>query len=127
MLRPARASGEPKFARTGSTTHELPVQLRIPPAQRDEFLVGAALDDFAGAQDQDAVGVPDGRQTVSDNKTGPPLEQLLQRLLNARFGLRIDGAGGLVEYQDARLARVKQISCRSPALKLLPRSPTFVW
>jgi hypothetical protein len=82
---------------------ELAVKVGVFPAGGDELAVCAALDDPAVVDHEDAIGLLDRAQAVRDDEGRSTLEQALERLLHDHFGGRIDGAGGLVEHEDARV------------------------
>ena len=82
--------------------HKLVVQLRVMPAACQQFVVRAALDDFAVLQHQNLVRVPHGREPVRHDEAGAPREEFFQSVLNHAFGGRVHGARGLVENEDAR-------------------------
>ena len=63
----------------------------------EEFLVGAALDDAATFQDDDAVAVADGRETVGDDKGRAAFHQRVHAALHEGLGAGVDAAGCLVE------------------------------
>ena len=65
--------------------------------------MGAALDDPAAVHHQDQVGGQDGAQAVGDDDAGAPGHDALERVLDQRFGLAVQVAGGLVQHQDARV------------------------
>ncbi len=65
--------------------------------------MAAALDDLAGLDHQDRVGMHDGVQAMGDDDGGAVLAEMLDRLLHLLFGLRIQSRGGLVEQDDRRV------------------------
>ena len=58
-----------------------------------------ALDDAALLEDEDLVGVGDGRQPVGDHQRRAPLAGPTQGVLDGRLGAGVQGAGRLVEDQ----------------------------
>ena len=64
----------------------------------------ASLDDAAVVEDDDVVGVLHRRHAVRDDQHRPPLPDLAQRAQDPLLGLRIDGAQGVVEEEDQRVA-----------------------
>ncbi|GJC96126.1 hypothetical protein ColKHC_04952 [Colletotrichum higginsianum] len=66
-------------------------------------LMGAGLDDLPLAQDDDAVGLPDGRQAVGDGDGGAVLGDAVEGGLDDLLAADVDGAGGLVEDDDLGL------------------------
>ena len=65
--------------------------------------MGALLHQPALVHHQDLVRRQNGAQTVGDHQTGAALHHALQRLLDQRFALGVEVAGGLVQDQDARV------------------------
>src|SRR5829696_10205511 len=81
------------------------VQVGVETAGGQQVGVGALLDDPAAVDDQDPVGVDDGRQPVGDDQAGPALEGGGQGLLDVDLGLRVEVGGGLVEDDDGRVGQ----------------------
>ena len=52
---------------------------------------------------QDLVGGQDGGEAVGDGEGGAAGGQARQGFLNQPLGVRVEGAGGLVQNQDARV------------------------
>ncbi len=52
--------------------------------------------------DQDLVGLPDGRQPVRDDQRGPPGQRRLERPLDRRLRLGVQVRGGLVQHHHRR-------------------------
>src|SRR5438067_10472145 len=69
-----------------------------------ELAVGADGLDAAGVHQDDAVGELEGAEAVGDEEGGPAAGKLFDGLADQGFVLDIDGAGGLVEYQERRVA-----------------------
>ena len=65
--------------------------------------MGAALGDAAGVDHADAIGVLHGGEAVGDDQRGAALHEPLERLLDQVLALGVEGAGGLVEDEDARV------------------------
>ncbi len=65
--------------------------------------MGALFDDANACEHQDAVGMADGGETVSDDQGGSAVGEIEQRLLNRPFALVVERAGCLVEDQDRRI------------------------
>ena len=97
------------------------MQSRVGALLREQLLVRAAFDDAPFVQDDDAVGTPDCAEAVGDHEAGAALHQARQRDLQAGLGERIDGAGGLIEHQDARIGH--QGPGESDELLLAHREP----
>src|SRR5215212_419361 len=102
-----RAAGRPAVGRRqGRGAAELgPVQVGVEPAGGEQLGVGALLDDPAAVDDQDPVGVDDGRQPVGDDQAGPALEGGGQGPLDLHLGLGVEVGGGLVEDDDGRVGQ----------------------
>ena len=65
--------------------------------------MGAVGRDPAVVQHHDAVRPPDLRQPVGDEQRGAAALHVMQRALNLVLGGAVDGAGGVVQDQDARV------------------------
>ena len=65
-----------------------------------QLLVCPNLSHFARFYHDDAVGVVDGGEAVSDDDTGPALPGLVQSLLHYLLALCVQGRGGLVQEED---------------------------
>src|SRR5665811_739925 len=59
--------------------------------------------ELAAPDQQDAVGLADLREAVRDQQGGSAFEHASDRGLDPVFGAAVDGAGGIVQDQDARL------------------------
>src|SRR5581483_7376403 len=79
------------------------VQRGVEAAPLEQLAVGALLDDAAVLEDDDQVGVADGRQAVGDDERRPPVQQPPQRALDRLLGADVDRARRLVEDEDARV------------------------
>ena len=53
--------------------------------QREQLIMGAALDDFAVPQDQDQVGVADGAEAMGDDEAGATGHEPVQSFLDEPF------------------------------------------
>src|SRR6266545_4311715 len=82
-----------------SVPHKFLVKLRVVAPAAEQFVVRPALHDFAVLQHENLVRVPHRGQSVSNYETGAALEQLLQRMLNERLGVRIDRARRFVKNE----------------------------
>ncbi|MBW8894520.1 MAG: hypothetical protein JF617_21395, partial [Burkholderiales bacterium] len=78
-------------------------QLRVEPAARHQFVMPADVDDAAGVQHDDAVGLLDGGQPVRDDQRRAVLHGRLQRGLHDAFAFRVQRAGRFVEQQQRRI------------------------
>ena len=65
--------------------------------------MGSFFDNLTVVDDQDLIGIADCAQAVGDDKTGAPLHQPQERLLDACFGACVNAARCFVENQDARV------------------------
>ncbi|KAH0533739.1 hypothetical protein FGG08_007578 [Glutinoglossum americanum] len=74
------------------------------PVADRQLVVGAGLDDAAAIDHRHAVDIADGREPVRDDDRGPSAHRLLQGDLHGPFAGLVEGAGGLVEDQDPRIA-----------------------
>ena len=79
------------------------MQRCIAAAGLDQRVMGAILDQAAALERDDAIRRPHGREPVRDDQNRPPLGDLLHVLLNDALALIVEGAGRLVEDQDARV------------------------
>ena len=68
-----------------------------------EFARRAIFDDLSVLEHEDAIRLPQGGEAVGDCECRATLDEPVQRLLDFRFRLRIDGAGRLVEDEDLRV------------------------
>src|SRR5450830_2048744 len=66
----------------------------------EQFFVAALFDDRAVVHDEDVMGISDGRETVSDDKTCSAGHQLCHCFLDAYFRSGIDAACSFIENQD---------------------------
>src|SRR6202790_4867689 len=74
----------------------LPVKAFVKAAFGEELAVGALLDDPAGVDDEDAVGIEDGRQAVGNDDDRPPLHQAIELELHLALGFAVEDRGRLV-------------------------------
>src|SRR5262245_57485788 len=80
-----------------------PIERGVTATFAEQFVMAAALDDGAGLDHQDAVGVHDGGEAVGDYDGGAPFAEFGERLLDVTLGFRIERGGGLVEQDDRRI------------------------
>src|SRR5947209_2461435 len=80
-------------------------EARVAALERDQLVVRATLDDLAAVEDDDLVGVSDGREAVGDRDRRAALGQPVERLLYGALGLGVERARRLVEDQDGRVAQ----------------------
>src|SRR6266545_6510033 len=81
------------------------VESAVQTVRRQQVTVASALHDATLRQHDDEIGVLHGREPVGDHEDGAVRHQPLDRLLHQPLGLRVERAGGLVEYQDRRIAQ----------------------
>src|SRR5205085_6806661 len=93
--------------------------LSIDAAAGEEFAMVAALDDAAGFDDEDLVGVDDGRQAMRDGQGRMPRRHLGEARLDLALGLGVERRGRLVENED--LWRLQDDPRDRDALLLAPR------
>ncbi len=84
---------------------ELLVQPGVFAVGGEQGAVGAAFEDAAVVDDQDAVGPQDRAEPMRDDERGAAFEQLFERALHELLGGRVDGAGGFVQEEDARVGQ----------------------
>src|SRR5258708_10837106 len=80
------------------------IQIRVISAASEEFVVRAALEDAAVAQDDDLVGVSHGGGAVRNQNGGAAVHDAAQAREDALFGLRVDAGERIVQDEDARIA-----------------------
>src|SRR5687767_5896851 len=69
----------------------------VAPPEREQLVVGAALDDPASLDHDDLIGVTDRRQPVGDRDRRALLGEAVERLLDGALGLRVECTRCLVE------------------------------
>ena len=69
----------------------------------DQFVVAAAFHDPAVVENEDAVGMADGGETVGDDQAGAAVHEPFERFVDEALALGIEGGGGLVEQENARI------------------------
>ena len=68
-----------------------------------EFVMGAALDDLAFLDDDDAVGAAHGAETVRDDEHGAALADGVHVVHDGALALVVEGRGRFVEDEDGRV------------------------
>ena len=63
----------------------------------------AGFHELALADDQDAVGPPDGGQPMGDHERGAVLHQAVQGQLHEAFALGIERTGGFIQNENGRV------------------------
>src|SRR5690348_15710434 len=86
------------------------------PAACDQILMCTKLNQPAIVQDHDSIGIPDGRQSMCDDETGPVLRQASDRLLDQLLAANINGGGGLVKNQNSRVTQDRPGNCNALSL-----------
>src|SRR6478735_7408360 len=79
------------------------VELRIAAVRADQLVMRAVLDNAASLDGDDAIGLADRRETVGDDEDGPAGGNSFHVLLDGALAFVIQGAGRLVEDEDARI------------------------
>src|SRR5437660_1422668 len=87
----------------------------------DELLVRADFGDLAVLQDHQPRGVTQGAQAMRDREGRAALDQPRDGVLNLLLGVGIDGGGGLVEDQDARVVQNRAGDAHALALAAAER------
>src|SRR5256886_7794290 len=92
--------------RDGALVDELScVETVVEAALREQLGVRALLDDAASVQHEDPVRALDRRETVRDHDRGAAAHESVERLLDEEFAVVGERARGLVEKEDARVAK----------------------
>src|SRR6266852_6249182 len=76
---------------------------RIAPASSDQLVMRTVLDHPAALDRDQPVGAAHRRETMGDDEDGAAARDLLHVLLNDALAFIVEGAGRLVEDQDARV------------------------
>src|SRR5579884_339375 len=76
------------------------VELRIMTAAQHKRVVIALFDDSALLKHQNAVGVANSREPVSNQDGGALLQDQIKPFLNLRLSERVDAGSGLVEDEN---------------------------
>src|SRR3954470_9388370 len=123
----ARATAARTRAAAGSTSGaELAaIEIGVHAFGLQELVVRAALDDAAGVDDEDQVGVADRAQAMGDDDAGAPGEQRAERALDDALGARVDVGGRLVEDEDARIGEHRARERDQLPLPLAERAAAF--
>src|SRR6267378_2201206 len=70
-------------------------------------------------QHQNHVAIPQSTWTMGNHQGRPAFHQLLNRVEDRGFGMNVQGAGGLVEYEDGRV--LEKCTSQGYALSLSTR------
>src|SRR5687767_4921567 len=81
----------------------MPPELPVDAATLDERPVRAFLGDGALLKDDDAIHLAQRRETMRYRDHGLAAHELVQRFLDQKLALAIEGARRLVEKQDGRI------------------------
>src|SRR5579875_936587 len=81
------------------------VQPGVRPAEREETLVRPGLTDPPAFDIEDLRSPPDRREPVRDDERRPPGQHSVERALDERLRVAIEGARRFVEDQDPRIAQ----------------------
>src|SRR5437868_2567919 len=114
-LPPRGGTGPPRSA---PLPRVLRVEAGVDAAPRDEVLVATLLDEASVVEDEDAVGVADGREAVRDDEGRLARRERVQRPHEERLGAGVHRARGLVEDQDRGLAEPRAHEADDLALAL---------
>src|SRR6185437_7711273 len=98
----------------------------VEPTLGDEFVVGSDFANPAFSQNDDAMCVPYGLQTVRDDDGCAALGKLEKRVLDDQFGPGVDACGGLVEHENFRIHREHPCEGEELALAMAEISATLV-
>ena len=99
------------------------VEVGVVTALVHQDVVAALFDDAPMAQDDDAVGVADGREAVGDEDGGAILEQEVQPFLNLRLGERVNAgvaSSRMMIEGSCSSTRARATSWRWPIERALP-------
>ena len=80
-------------------------QAGIDAAPRHQRVVASLFGDLAAVEHEDAVAIDHARQAMGEDQRRAALHQPVERLLDHRLVLGIDGRQRLVEHQDRRVAQ----------------------
>src|SRR5688572_25600677 len=79
------------------------VQASVQASLTDELRVCSPLDHPPAVEHEDHIGREDRGETVGDGNRRPPPHQRPEGFLNESLGRRVQGRGGLVQDEDARI------------------------
>ncbi len=80
------------------------MQGSVPTSGRDQFLMGALLEDAAPLEVEDQIGAGRQAQVMSDPESRAPLGQSYQGVEDRPFVLLVEAGRGLVEDQEGGIA-----------------------
>ena len=76
-----------------------------PPLLFDQFIMGAALNNFAGFDNQNLVCLADSTEPVRDHKSRPAFHQACEALLDKQFAFGIQIGSRFVQNEDLRVCQ----------------------
>src|SRR5579863_1440239 len=79
------------------------VEAVVDAALGEQFLMGALFAEAAFVEDEDAVGVLNGAETMRDDERCAADEQTVERFADQEFGLRVNAGSCFVENEEARI------------------------
>ncbi len=79
------------------------VEVVVAATARVEGFVRTTFDDIPLFNNEDLVCPPDGREAVGDHERSAALHEIAEAILDHSFRLGVEGAGGLVKDEDARI------------------------
>ena len=77
--------------------------MRIKTVICNQIFMCSALDDAAVLQNDDQVGVADGREAVGDDQGSTPTHQARECVLDEPLAFRVEGGSGFVEDEQGRI------------------------
>src|SRR5580704_8002226 len=81
------------------------VEAVVDAALGEQLLMGALFAEAAFVEDEDAVGVLDGAESMRDDERGAAAEEAAERFANLKFGFGVHARSGFVEDKEARIVR----------------------
>ena len=79
------------------------MQARIRAVADQQISVRTLLHELPALEDENAIGVLNGGESVRDHEHGAPFEQPVDRFLHQPFALHVERRGGLVENENGRI------------------------
>src|SRR6266850_4258651 len=81
------------------------VEAVVDAALGEEFLVRALFAEAALVEDEDAVGMLNGAETMRDDQRGATAEQAVESIADLQLGLRVHAGSSFVKDEEARIVR----------------------
>ena len=97
--------GDSRWVRFGGIVLRGSEKFGVPACRSQQLLVRAGFDDTSVVEYGNAIGCPDGRESVGDEDGGAIFHQFVEGYLQCPFGCIVQCAGRLVEHQDGRVAQ----------------------